>query len=312
MKKRALILLALTAIITGAVTCYPTNTARAEEPTTESVLSIEASSNSLKYDVLTPGSSYTKSLTVTNHSPIETTFSLSIAALDELANSASYSRLTEWLIFTGDVDYTLAGEASTTIGLRVKVPKEATAGGQYATLIASNTAGDSIALATISAIIDGNDLKYDGQLTDVNISWFNTSPQVTASAKVQNTGNVDFESTAKLTIKPIFGGEPIHEESKTTTIYPSASATTFDHTWTSAPAIGLYNTSQSITYVNASGEIMEYITERIIIMCPIWLIVVISLIILGTVALIVFLKLRTKKSPQKSTKTSPINNQEEE
>lgn len=303
MKKRASLLLALTVMVTG-VFGSPMNAIAEDETAGQSVLSIEASTNRLEYGGLTAGNSYTKSLTITNNAQEETSFSLAIDSLDGADTTSAHSNIVEWLTITGATDYKLAGEASVNVNIRVKVPKEATVGGQYASLIASNADGDSITLAFISAIIDGDGLKYGGEIVSSDISWFSLSPEIKSSVTIKNTGNVDFESTSKLTVTPLFGGNPIFDATTNASIYPGANDVEFHHDWSEAPSIGLYNALQTVTYVNDNGEIVEHSTERVVIICPIWLLIILAVIIIGIVVLIIFIKKRGKKSHKNTKKPS--------
>ncbi|MFV0485188.1 MAG: hypothetical protein ACK5MU_03115 [Candidatus Saccharimonadales bacterium] len=314
MKKRAMLLLVLTAIITGTVGS-PINASAEEETTTgSSVLSIEASTNKLDYGILTAGNSYTKTLAITNNSTDQTTFNLAIGVAEGLGDGSEYANIAEWTTVSGSGDYTLAGEASTNVSIRVKVPKDASVGGQYAALVASNSNEDTISLVAISAIIGGDGLKYDGEVSGVDVSWFNLNSKIESQINISNSGNVAFDSTYKFAVKSIFGGDPIFETSDTSTMYPGG-ASELHADWSEAPAVGLYNVVQSATYVNASGEIVEHTTERIIIMCPIWLIVVIGVVIIGIIVLIVVLVKKRNgkkgKSPRKNSKKASWEKSEE-
>lgn len=300
-----MLLLALTAIITGTIGS-PIN-AQAEEEITAtgtSVLSVEASTPKLEYGILTAGNSYTKTLTITNNSAEQTTFGLSIASAAGVDPESQHSQMVEWITL-GSSDYTLAGEASTNISVRVKVPKDTTAGGQYAALVASNASDDAIELANISAIISGDGLQYGGEVSSVTASWFNLSPEVKTHIDIKNTGNVDFDSTYKFAFRSIFGGDPIFEESATTTMYPGTS-TSIALDYPSAPAIGIYKATQSVTYVNAAGEIVEHTTDRLIIMCPIWLLIILGVLIIGIIVLVIVLvKKRSGKGKSKKGSKKP-------
>ena len=301
MKKRAMLLLALTAIITGVVG-NPMNALAEDETTGISVLSIEASTNKLEYGVLSAGNSYTKTLSVTNNSVEQTSFKLSIGSVEGVDDASQYANIVEWATISGSDEYTLAGEASTNISIRVKVPKDATAGGQYASLVASNADGDTISLSNISAIISGDELKYGGEVSEASASWFNLNPEIKSQISINNNGNVAFDSTYKLTVKSIFGGDPLHESTETSTMYPG-SGSEIHLDWTDAPAIGLYNVTQAVTYVNGAGEIVEHTTSRIVIMCPIWLLIVKAVIIIAIVVLIVAL-VKRRGGKGKSRKNS--------
>lgn len=301
MKKRAMLLLALTAIITGVVG-NPINASAEEETTAPSVLSIEASSNKIDYGILAAGNSYTKTITITNNSSEQTTFSLAIDGLKDVGDESEHANLVEWTTISGSTDYTLAGEASTNVGIRVKVPKETNAGGQYAALMASNSGGDSIMLSSISAIVSGDDLRYGGEISDASVSWFNLDSVIASKVSYKNTGNVAFDSTYKFTVKSIFGGDPLYETSNTSAIYPGETGEIMAD-WEEAPAVGLYNVTQSVTYVNAAGEIVEHTTDRVVIMCPIWLLIVKAVIVIGIIILIVVL-VKRRKNKGKSHKNS--------
>ena len=305
MKKRAMLLLALTAIITGVIG-NPMNALAEDETTGLSVLSIEASTDKLEYGVLSSGNSYTKTLSITNNSVEQTSFKLSIGMADGLDDTSAHASIVEWATISGAGDFTLAGEASTNISIRVKVPKDANAGGQYAALVASNASGDTISLSSISAIVSGDDLKYGGEISNTSVSWFNLNPEIKSQVGINNTGNVAFDSTYKFTVKSIFGGDPIYEATETSVMYPSGGSE-IHLDWAEAPAVGLYNVTQAVTYVNGAGEIVEHTTTRIVIMCPIWLLVVKAVIVIGIIVLIVVLvkrrggKAKSRKNDKKAS-----------
>jgi hypothetical protein len=286
MKKRALVLLALMTIIAGTMgLSHPTIAEESATKTTGSGLT--ASPEQIKYGILMPGSNYTKPLHITNTTDTDLTFSLSTATYQDVELSDDYTKITEWLTIVGSTDYTLKPEASTDINIRVRVPKDAPAGGQYASIIAA--VSDQIyTMANISAIISSEDLQHSGELVSSKLPGFSLAPEINTSATIKNTGNVDFDATIKLTVRSIFGGDPIHDDTLTQTVFPGTTAE-LSQDWTDAPVFGFFSATQTITYVNASGEQIERITDRVILICPIWLIIILAVVILGIIGLIIFL-----------------------
>ncbi|MDR3298202.1 MAG: hypothetical protein LBT19_02450 [Candidatus Nomurabacteria bacterium] len=274
----------------------PASIAKAEEAES-SILTLSADPERLEYGVLIPSNSYTKTISITNEGAEKTSFTLSIVGYYQTSElDPAHTAISEWLTFTGATEYTLAPQASTNISLRVKIPKDASAGGQYASLLAGNPNSETITLSTISAIVSGSDLTYGGEVSDHQIQGFSFSPSINSSATIKNSGNVDFEAKYKFTITPLFGSDPIYDSEISRTILPSETST-IHQDWADAPIFGIFNATQTITYVNSDGEQVELTTARVAIICPIWLIIAIVVALAAIILLIVFLKRHNKKSP---------------
>ena len=302
MKKRALVLLTLMATVLGAIVYSPPAIAAEGMASSE----LTAAPEQIKYGILVPGNSYTKSFTITNTSATDLTFKLSAVSHQDIESDNAFTKITEWLTFPGiTTEYTLKPEASANINIRIKIPKDAPVGGQYASILAI-ASDQTFPLASISAIINGEGLKHSGELVSQSLTSFSLSPQINSLVQVRNTGNTDFEAVSKLTIKSIFGGDPIFETSSSTPVLPSVTAE-IHQDWTNAPTIGIFSATQTTAFVNANSEQVERTTDRIIVICPIWLIITVIVVILAIIALIVVLKIRhhggrkTKKNHKKAS-----------
>ena len=97
---------------------------------------------------------------------------------------------------------------------------------------------------------------------------------------MENCGNVDAELNVSLKVYPFFSNEEIYTNEEKPTVLNTLPATKRYHKelWANSPAIGIFNVEQTIKYGS------ETKTERkLVIVCPVWLIVLIVLFILSVI-----------------------------
>lgn len=267
---------------------------------------------------LKPGETYRSSVVVSNPamSTRDTKFMLYITPYS-IANddydpvfdrAGTYTQIAEWI--TLDVtEGTVAPNENKEIGFTIKVPEDAPAGGQYAAIVAQDmtSVGDGessgVSVKSIGAVgsvvvadIAGQTREY-GEVIENDVPGFVFNPPFSTSAGVTNTGNVHTDAKSVLQIWPLFSDEEIYtnEESEDNAklVLPDTTRYFFN-TWEDAPAIGIFRARQTVTIFGETS-----INEKIIVLCPLWLLFIIifliALLLIWFVAVIVK-KLRKPKA----------------
>ena len=273
-----------------------------------------------------PGKTYTTSFNAVNIGGKPISFSLTVEPFGVKSGNyeAIYSehtnrtKITDWITFPGGTEFTLEPQAGRSkcddcmveIVLRIRVPNDAVGGGQYAAIMvnvepskneeSSFNAVSRIALP-LHTTVDGNVI-YSGDIIQHSIAAFSFKPTIKTSTTIENAGNADFEASYHLLIEPFFGGEKAYEQTVEKIIYPETKRI-FEHNWEDAPALGIFNVTQAITYINPSGITITDTFKRVTIICPLWLIVIVLAFIIALITSLVLRKKR-RKLDKKSKKPS--------
>ena len=215
--------------------------------------------------------------------------------------------------FTSRPVFTAEPGETVSVTYRITTPSSIPDGGQYAVLFAhtiSNSTGGGIrSEASPGMIIYGRSSKglvFSSEISDLNISQTiekevdaeengkktkknATLEHINASAKVKNTGNVDFNATGVLRVTGILG--IVHyetpEKESNTFIIPEAELEITDE-WEGTPIFGIYNVTWTVTV----GNNTETTKMTVFIMTPTAIIISIILLTLIIVCIIVIIKKR--------------------
>ena len=285
--------------------------------------------------VLTPGEDFEGSISVASSSTAKNglKYSVTIGAFgltkDENGNTnyndvdvdtvTGYNQMMEWIELKKEEGEVEIGGVDT-IPFVIHVPKNAPAGGQYATIIVQNetgldnTGGSGITIeskvrfaSSIIAEVTGDTVEK-GEILENNIPSFLLSNKLEATSTVKNEGNLHTDAEYVLQVWPLFSDEEIctNEEDgkvrgvegdKTKMIMPD---TERYHTLTcNLPSFGIFRAKQKVTVFGETSEV-----EKMVIVCPLWLL---FLILFAIIALIIWLftkaKKRNKRQSRKETTT---------
>ena len=268
----------------------------------------ESFSLSPMYDLvtLTPGETFESSFNIVNPEGNTSDFyyEIIIEPFTEDGNqnitataNGHYSDMTEWIELP-KTEGVIAPNSSETIIYRINVPETAAAGGQYAS-IAVGSKEDTFAEEGLSIheIFRSNYLIYaevagetvrKGSVNDVNVPSFLFSGNITGTASIKNEGNVHSPATYTLQVFPLFSGEEVftnEEDPKTTWIMPGNTNLT-KIAWEETPSIGIFHVIYNVEFEGVSEKV-----DKMVIVCPLWLLFVILVIIF----LIIFKILSGKK-----------------
>ena len=249
--------------------------------------------------ILIPGESYTDSFIVSNanDSTRALKYELAIGSFSqnsgengkddyEVVNHisvSSYNQIMDWITLdrtSGSIE----PNEKDIINYTINVPKDAPAGGQYATILVKDVtdrddeASGNVAVqntmqfaSIIYAEIAG-ETKQDGAIIENKVPFFISSPPFVASSLVENRGNVHTDAEYTLEIWPLFSDEEIYtnvEEPKTSLILPETKRYN-TQTWDDAPSFGVFRVRQTVKIFGETS-----IVEKTIIVCPLWLLFVI-------------------------------------
>ena len=228
------------------------------------------------------------------------------------SNENTFTQITRWITFA-DKDGNYVEKAryqaqpgeSVEISYRISTPSSIPGGGQYAVLFAhtlsnSTTASGIKTEASPGLVVYG---RSNGQtitqseIRDLKISQSlevdgTTKPLVNASAKVKNTGNVDFMAQGKLKVEGIFGRSYYETDSTSgrISVIPETELTVAD-TWENTPYFGLFKATWT---VSAAGN-TESISQLILIMPAPVLVAIILLLTIIIIWIIIFIRKRKER-----------------
>lgn len=276
---------------------------------------------------LSSGSNYEKQFTVTNDGDDVVNFEVFVAPYSYIysesddtytlgfTNENDYTQLTRWIkimdsagSFVRNPRFSIQGKESIDITYRINTPESMPAGGQYAVIFVHTLAeaGNNNGIKTEASpgiIIYGRaegETKISGEISGLGISQIitkdsgnggvSTLGHINATAKVKNTGNIDFNATAILKVEGIFGGAYYEtpENKARTSIIPESELTLTDE-WENTPVFGLYKATWTVT---AAGETQTI--DQMIFINPVPFIIV-TIIILTIVVAWITIMLRKRK-----------------
>lgn len=271
--------------------------------------------------ILVPGEDYSGSITVSNSSTAkkELQYSVSVGTYGVIKNEqdgtdydidldsiTGYNQIMDWIELKKDKGI-VAINGHDVIPFVIHVPKDAPAGGQYATIIIQNdtdTGGtgdggvkieDTIRFASIIYAEVTGQTRETGIILENNIASFILNNQLLATSSVRNDGNVHTDAEYTLQVWPLFSDEEVctNEEkeegskiegTKTSLIMPE---TERYHAQTCyLPSIGIFRAVQTVKIFGETS-----VVERTVIFCPLWLLFVALFVI---IALILWIVMKTR------------------
>ena len=240
----------------------------------------------------------------------------------DYVSEKNYNQIHRWVSFD-KTEFTLSAEVKNSktpekyecpkdkickvkVTYHINVPEDVPSGSQHAVLFAESSDNDAEPSGSgikaisrvgmrLSARVPGETNEnveiIDYDLPTIYISF--DGLKITATSKIQNSGNVDAEAKYHFVVHPFFGGDPIFQSDKTNLIYPDSE---FRHNviWENTPLLGLFSVTYSIT---ANSVVKD--ETRIILVMPAWLLI----IIIGLLTfLAIWITLKVKKRRQLHSK----------
>lgn len=300
----------------------------ADEESSNSIATSISISPVSKILQLKPNSVYEDKFTITNNGNSPMTFevyaapySYTYSETDDayqlgFNRESTYTQITRWITFkdassnyTEKATLTAEPNSSVTIEYKISTPEDIPAGGQYAVLFAhtvSDTASDTTGIRTEASpglVVYGRaegETVIASETSNLQINQTikiegTEKNLINASAKVKNTGNVDFMATGLLKVSGIFGNvyyESTGESSGArVSVIPDTELEVSD-VWNETPFFGMFNVEWT---VYANGEASETITKFVVIMPAVVIIVMILLLTIVIVWIIIVLRKRKER-----------------
>lgn len=278
---------------------------------------------------LAPSSTYDDTFTVNNDSDETVNFEAYVAPYSYIhseaddsytlgfTNDNNYTQITRWTRiidkngnYVKRPQYTIEPHSKMDIAYRVTTPDNIPAGGQYAVIFVHTLAekrsdvgintetspgmviygraeGETIVSGEISGLSMSQTInKEDGEGKTVTLDHVN------ATAKVKNTGNIDFNATAILKVEGIFGGGYYEtpENKARTSVIPESEIVLSDE-WENTPWFGLYKATWTVT---AAGDTQSI--DQVIFINPVpFIIITIILLTIIIVWITIMLKKRKER-----------------
>ena len=226
-------------------------------------------------------------------------------------NETNFTQISRWITFRDNsgkyvtkANYTIEPGATLEVNYRITTPADIPSGGQYAVIFAhtlsSSTSASGIRTeASPGMIVYGRSTEGDAtvsaEISSLEIKrnvteGKNTRNNVFASAKVKNTGNVDFNAIGTLRVDPIIGFSS-YETPATVgrlSVIPETELVLSDE-WKETPSFGLYKATWTVT----TGDNTET-TEMVICLIPPF-VIIISIILLTIIIVWIIIMVRKRR-----------------
>ncbi len=262
---------------------------------------------------LEPGKTYSGEFNVRNIGTEQFTFKVYAAPYYEQNEqgdptytvSNNYTYLSEWITFDTTTG-SLEPQGTKTVKYTVKIPTNARGGAQNAAIMVESedsvdntktvSASTRIAMILFSQI-DG-ETNMCGKIVDKEIPSLLLNPPISAWGRVENCGNIDLNVKYVMSVYPLFSNEEIYtneEQPKVLATLPETRRyTSLD--WEDTPSFGIFKVKLDITY-NGNTETIE----KLVIVCPLWLIVLV-IVFIGAVVFWLVSRNRNRKKANNNDK----------
>ena len=267
---------------------------------------------------LKPGETYNGSITVINPVNSEADFNYKVEVTPysvvgedyaaDLATKSNYNMMVDWVKIEEPTG-TLKPNNSKEIKYSIVVPKDAPAGGQYATIsVSQDQSSDAkdggvavnnvFEMASLIYAEVAGETRHETEILKNEIPGFVTSAPITLKALLKNAGNVHETATIIIEAKDFFTGNVIvnteNDGNKyTELVMPETTRAVERDINENLPALGVVHVEQTIYY---NGE--QSVTTKDVIICPVWFIILLGVTfaaIVGSIVLIVRKHRKKKK-----------------
>lgn len=228
------------------------------------------------------------------------------------SNENNFTQITRWITFKDNggswvkkANYTIKPGDTLKVDYQITTPDNIPAGGQYAVIFAHTLSGSTSASgikteASPGMIVYGRSTEGEtvisAEISDAKVerkvNEESKHENFFASAKVKNTGNVDFSAVGNLKVDPIIGGGSYETASSGNnariSVIPDSELVVSDE-WEDSPSFGIYRVIWTVT----AGEETETI-ERIVFVNPLPLIIIVILL-LTIITIWIIIKVRKRK-----------------
>lgn len=257
--------------------------------------------------ILTPGKTYTGSITIVN--PVNSTsdfaYSVSVSPYNvigedyqaDITTVSAYSQIAEWVTIAEPTG-SIAPNESREVEFTITVPEDARPGGQYAAIMVSSdpskqqSEGVSInnvfALASIVYADVEGEVTHEGTILENNVPEFSTTTPISVSALLDNHGNVHETAIVTLNVSNAVTGEKIFptdedQNNRFSEIVMPETTRYINRNIDNLPVLGIIKVEQTVYYNNEVSTVVKDV-----ILCPIWFFCLVLLVITSIIGFITF------------------------
>ena len=260
---------------------------------------------------LEPGTVLNDAFFVFNRGTAQVDISVTVAPFDksdfgnvnENRPRVDRSQLARWTSVDGADKFTMEPGSKREIAYTINVPQDFPAGGQYAQIIvvakASDPAGSGVSGEyglgfKIYARTTGGDTRDSAKLIAHEVPRFYFKGPIGATAKIENTGNIDVAVSMKLKVTDIFfkNREAYNNDTDEFFILPETTRAQTNQ-WAGAPMLGLFRVESTVSFL---GE--NYDRAEVVLIFPLFLLIVILVIMILIVVYAVFRAKKRKAEKQ--------------
>ncbi len=265
--------------------------------------------------ILVPGETYRGSITVSNsnNSTSDLRYAASVGSFSQghseennddygdvdLGRVTSFNQIMNWITIDNETGIVEKNE-NRAVTFTINVPYDAPAGGQYASIIVRNDTGsgsnsEGINIkenfqfgSIIYAEVAGNTIDTGEILNNEVPSFIFDGSSFKATSRVKNTGNVHTDAEYTLQVWPLFSGEEIctnEENPDKSLVLPGTER--YHAQSCKLPTFGIFNVKQVVKIFDK-----ESVVEKMVIVCPVWLMFI---IIFGILLIIFYIIAKAKK-----------------
>ena len=262
---------------------------------------------------LTPGQTYSGSIKVVNPSGSTTDLEFSARVTPysvigqeyqaDLATVSNFSQIVDWVQLDTPTG-TITPNSTAEIPFTITVPADAPAGGQYATIVVSqssavdNSISSIVGMASIIYADVAGETTHSGEVLDTSMPGFSFVTPVSIATTITNTGNVHETASVKLSVVNNVTGERIFPKSDqpdtfSEVIMPS-STRLLVRQLEGLPALGAVQVTQTVTYDGTESTF-----SGTLVLCPLWFIAIVAFTIFSIIFMLVF-RARSRKQHKPS------------
>lgn len=217
-------------------------------------------------------------------------------------NNGDYNQIVDWIHVENDTGVIRPNE-TIVVRFTIEVPSNAPAGGQYAAIKITSAKEDETneginidvdyEIAHIVYAEVAGETVRKGEVNSVSVPSFLFSGKIYGTSTIKNIGNVHSDASYTLQVFPVFSNEEIYtnEENPSTKIILPDTTRTVTTAWDQTPSIGIFHVIYNVEFEGVNQKV-----DKMVIVCPFWLLFIIAVIIF----LIIFKILSGKKEKNKT------------
>ena len=262
-----------------------------------------------QYKVLVPGTTDNVTLTISNpaSSKEATEYEIEVRPfrIDNneffFEEKGSYSQIVNWIELPEETSGSLEPNEHKELNFKITVPDNAPAGGQYFVIVMKTGKDYSTGIEQVIELTHpvyaevAGETIHGGEILSMEAPGFLFGGNLTAGATIRNDGNVHGNAKHILRILPLIGEDEIYTNEdmpEENTVMPESTRYT-NVTWEQTPSIGVFRLFYTVEFEGVTSEL-----SKIVIVCPVWLLLIICSIIVILIVRIV----TDKKSGRRSSR----------